>query len=109
MQTHEYILSKLAIISLEKDGQTELQKDVEQYIDYLVDGVRAADLRLNGYFLIDCHTSYMPISELPEGTCAGVTDGTTCNNWPEWPVGDHCYDSVTGVGCKADNINAEIL
>lgn len=92
------------------------------YIEYLLDGVRDADLRANGvynldkscrsywsdletsssqyvYYYLDQTYEYVYVYHKPDGTCPdapdSVDDGIQTMDIPHWPIGDHAYNPKT--------------
>jgi len=100
--THEYLIDPLAINALTRDGKTkyvELLKTKvivrgkeKTYLDLIIQGVRDADLRLNGIYAVDGH-------------CKDPAKGPKCpeeekvyNDIQEWIIGDHGYNPENNKG-----------
>jgi len=99
--THEFMIDPLAINALNHVGKSAyvnlLDRGVfingkkKKFIDFIIQGVRDADLRANGIYAVD-------------GKCKDPTK-EDCNekeriynDIAEWPIGDHGYNNDSGYG-----------
>jgi hypothetical protein len=110
IQTHEE-MTKSAITTLAKDNHTAywnlLNKadagQRETNLGFLLQGVRDADLRVNGIYAIDKHCLDYTLS--PDNC---PNSKIIYNDISDWPVGDHKYDYQSGLGGYSRMVDSEI-
>lgn len=93
--THQ-TMADLVSVTFTNDGKQQYSDFLQQnapdkgrpYLDLLKQGVRDADLRVNGIYAVDKKCRDITKSSCPESE-------KVANDIPEWIVGDHCFHSKT--------------